>query len=248
MDLLTVVGFCANIVSIVFYIAPTMIIVDLFRTKDTSRVPWLLFCGTIGNCLFFTIYGLQKGPTFWAVYLNNGIGCALNLIYLVIFILFLEQHNLAVRISFSIFLVAGCATIMASFLLIIKNSNITGSIAMVFNFLMFFTSLQKIFDVFQYKDNSYIPMFTIVSLLCSSFLWMSYGFLQSVNIYLIAPNMLGFVISLFQVVLWFVYNNPNAEEKKQISTEQNIDHESTQDQLICKESDQENQVLIKNKH
>jgi solute carrier family 50 protein (sugar transporter) len=213
MDLLTVVGFIANIMSIIFYIAPTMIIIDLCKTKDWKKVPYLMFSFTILNCLFWFIYGFQKN--FWAVYLNNGIGIVLNSIYLCIFISHVPDLSLTMKIIMNIFVITFNVTFIVNFFLFVKNVEIAGTIAMIFNILMFFSSLQKIVEVFAYRDNSYIPFLTIVSLMFACALWLLYGILQKMNMYLVIPNSLGLTISLFQVILWFIFNHPDELQKKE---------------------------------
>lgn len=224
MDWITVVGFSANILSIVFYISPTMLIIDLCRTKDTSKIPYWMFIFTILNCLFWFIYGVQKG--FWAVYLNNGLGLVMNLIYLCIFISHCQNLSLSTRWLLNILAFGFSAGFIASFIIFVTNVEVAGTVAMVFNICMFFSSLQKIADVFKYRDNTYIPFIPIVCLMMASTIWLLYGILQGMNMYLIIPNSIGLTISLFQVILWYVFNYPESMREKQANTQEDPDRES----------------------
>jgi solute carrier family 50 protein (sugar transporter) len=237
MDLLTAVGFAANLLSIVFYISPTLIIVELVRNKETKRVPYLLFCATIMNCLFWFVYGIQKN--FWAVYVNNGIGLMMNSVYLCLFICHVQELKVGYRIFLNISVFTFIMLIIFTFLQFIKNEQVTGIIAMIFNIVMFFSSLQKIFEVFRFRDNSYIPFLTILSLMFACFLWLVYGILQKKNMYLIIPNGLGLAISLFQVILWFIYNNFDKNEKSNTSED-----ELSKQRLLEKEEDEKISVKI----
>ena len=60
--------------------------------------------------------------------------------------------------------------------------------------------------------------------------------LQKMNMYLIIPNSIGLVISLFQIVLWFIFNNA---EKTQ-ETSKIIEEDSTKEHLLP----EENQKLL----
>jgi len=71
------------------------------------------------------------------------------------------------------------------------------------------------------------------------FLWLVYGILQKKNMYLIIPNGLGLAISLFQVILWFIYNNFDKNEKSNTSED-----ELSKQRLLEKEEDEKISVKI----
>ena len=223
MDLSTTIGFLGNIMAIVFFLSPIYLMIELFKNKETKKIPYLLFIGTILNCLYWVIYGLQS--QIWAVYVCNGIGLVLNTVYLCIFLFFLEELQLFLKYILSIMVVLFSVLNISIFMLFNPNKSIAGTIAMVFNIIMFIATLQKISEVFIYKDNSYIPFPTILSCILSSFLWLLFGVLQNLNWYIIIPNFIGVSLGVFQLVLWFIFNNSD-EKKNLIKDEKNIDENS----------------------
>ena len=218
MEFLDILGFLANVSALMFFISPLLMMIELAKTKETKKIPYFIFVGAILNCLFWLIYGIQKN--LWPVYFCNGVGLFLNNVFLIMFIFYVQEINALLRIIINVFIISFNALMIFIFLLFVQNTSIAGSIAMGFNIIMFVATLQKIIEVFQFKDNSYIPFSTIVSLLICTSLWTLYGIFQK-DLYLVVPNGIGLVLALFQFVLWFIFNNPvkTAEDAKEKTEE-----------------------------
>jgi uncharacterized protein with PQ loop repeat len=75
------------------------------------------------------------------------------------------------------------------------------------NIAMFVSPLQKIQEVYKTKDNSYIPIQISIVLTINCLIWTSFGMLRNFNLYIIIPNTIGVIFSLFQIYLWFKFNN-----------------------------------------
>ncbi len=198
-------GLLGNIFAIVFFLIPLWMIFNMIKTKNTSTVPWLLFIFTILNCEFWMIYGLKLKA--WPVYICNGVGIVTNHFYLIMYFFYLERPMI-VKFTNSILLLASFSVIFAVFFIYIENTKLIGSIACVMNILMFASPLQKIGEVYEKKDNSYIPIHVSLSLVINCCIWILYGCFKEMDYFIIIPNVLGLLLSSFQVYLWFQFREP----------------------------------------
>jgi solute carrier family 50 protein (sugar transporter) len=197
-------GLFGNLFAIVFFLIPIWMIINLIKTKKIETIPWLLFIFTILNCEFWLIYGLKLKA--WPVYVCNGFGITTNFFYLITFYLFLNKSILIkviyIVISFSSFIL-----IFAVFYYFITNIQLIGAIACTVNILMFATPLQKIREVYEKKDNSFIPIHVSFSLVVNCFIWILYGCFKEMDYFIIIPNFLGLLLSCFQIYLWFLFRD-----------------------------------------
>ena len=89
MYTLVFLGIIGNILSIIFFLSPILIMVNLIKTGETKTVPSLLFMFTLLNCELWFIYGVQEDS--WEIYICNFIGLLLNTIYLNLFCVYLKN-------------------------------------------------------------------------------------------------------------------------------------------------------------
>jgi solute carrier family 50 protein (sugar transporter) len=198
-----ILGLFGNAFAIVFFIIPSLIIKDLIKTKNTSTIPWLMFLFTILNCEFWMIYGLKIKA--WPVYFCNGIGIITNVFYLIIFFLYLESRKIYDRFFMILLLLISISTIFVVFYNFIENKNILGGIACAMNICMFASPLQNIREVYVKEDNSFIPIYASLCLVLNCIIWVSYGCFKGMDYFIIIPNAIGLVLSVFQVYLWIKF-------------------------------------------
>jgi uncharacterized protein with PQ loop repeat len=200
-DLLGIFG---NIFAIVFFIIPIWMIINMIKTKKVDTIPWMLFIFTILNCELWLIYGLKLKA--WPVYVCNGVGIVTNFFYLISFYVFIDKTTL-VKIIYSIITISSFVLIFSVFYFFITNTQLIGSLACIVNILMFATPLQKISEVYQKKDNSFIPIHVSFSLVINCCIWVLYGIFKEMDYFIIIPNFLGLVLSCFQIYLWFLFKD-----------------------------------------
>lgn len=205
---LDLLGLAGNSISIIFFFMPTVMIINMFKTKDTSKIPYLLFLFTILNCLFWLIYGIKNNA--WPIWLCNGCGVLTNVIFMTAFLTALNKE-LFMRLFFIALLYTSLFSIF-TFFNTYTNDKTNGTIAMIMNILMFAAPLQKIGTVFKNKDNSYIPIWISVILSINCVIWCSYGYLQNINLYVMIPNFLGLLLSILQICLWFKFRQRDSEK------------------------------------
>ena len=207
MYTLVFLGIIGNILSIIFFLSPILIMVNLIKTGETKTVPSLLFMFTLLNCELWFIYGVQEDS--WEIYICNFLGLLLNTIYLNLFCVYLK--NMKTKILYIVLEYTIITVILFYFMYIVKSKSVTGLLAMIFNIFMYLSPMQKTYEVFKFKTNIYIPLSTILSLIACSALWMTVGILMN-NINIIIPNVIGQVIGLFQMILYFYFRDKTTED------------------------------------
>lgn len=222
IEIQDVFGGIGNFLAIVFFIVPAFNIVELCRTKDVSKIPWILFIFTILNCEYWSIYGLKVKA--WPIYVCNSIGIFTNHIYLSVYIFYLDYKFGLKSILILVLYATSLAIFIISYILI-SNAQLVGSIAMIMNIFMFFSPLQNIAKVFELKDNSFIPIEISVCLVLNCITWLTYGILKKVDYFIIIPNGIGLIINLYQIYLWFKFNKNRELSKRNIHNSNSSDEE-----------------------
>jgi solute carrier family 50 protein (sugar transporter) len=202
MSITDILGSLGNAFAIIFFIIPITVIIQLIRTKDTDRVPFLLFIFTILNCEFWVLYGAKSDQ--WPLILCNAVGIVTNSFFLTVYFRYLkiELYKKALLICM---LYIGFVSSFTLLYLLVKGAQIFGIIAMIMNICMFASPLQNLKKVISQKDNSYIPLPVSIALIFNCVVWALYGFFKDKDLYVIIPNILGFGLAISQVILWIVY-------------------------------------------
>ena len=160
----------------------------------------LLICSFM-NCILWADYGLLNNT--FLVYLANGIGGTITLVWITIFLIFLAKKKFIISLLFIIGLAIVVIGLLLFFYFLI-NKEITGYVAMAFNVLMYAAPGEKIYRVFKTKDYALIPIFSTVGGLLCSLCWLIFGIYQN-DLNLIIPNGLGLFFAILQVVVYLIY-------------------------------------------
>lgn len=236
IELVDIIGLLCNIIAIVFFFIPITNMVLVAKTKDTSKVPWLLFIFTILNCEFWVIYGIKINA--WPIYFCNGTGIFTNLLYLSIYFLCQIYKLLWKRIFYiSLVLLSFCLS-FSVFYTYIKDQNLFGSLACTMNILMFVSPLQNLHLVLKKKDNSFIPINISLCLVVNCMLWTTYGIFKNRDYFMIIPNSIGLLLSILQCVLWLKFRQTSGKMKHQ-KEQSNFNKENKKDfNKICEEAEE----------
>ena len=213
-----VFGLLGAIISILFFIAPIVPLINLIKEKITYKeFPGILLICSFINCILWVVYGVKLDKT--QLYVTNGIGGVVTLIWIFIFLIFfVKKHVLK-----SIGLVVSTSIIGAGIFLLFyyvvdpkkDKALITGYVAMEFNVLMYAAPVEKIYGVIKTKNYKLIPIFSTIFGFLSSVCWTIYGIYKA-DINLIVTNGLGLFFIIFQVTVYIIikYTYGNQNNKK----------------------------------
>ena len=195
-------GWVGTGIAIYFYLAPAVPFIKLVNDHlKVNEVPGILLICSFMNCILWADYGLLD-DTF-QVYLANGIGGAITLIWITIFLIYIGKQNLKIALLYIILLMICVGGISYVFYFLI-DKDITGKVAMIFNILMYAAPGEKIFKVFKTKKYNLIPIFSTIGGFFCSLCWLAFGIYKG-DINLIIPNGLGLFFSILQIVVYLIF-------------------------------------------
>jgi solute carrier family 50 protein (sugar transporter) len=194
-------GWVGTAISTYFYLAPAVPFYQVLTNKlDYNDSPGVLLIMSFMNCILWADYGLVKNA--FQVYFANGVGGAITLVFITIYLIFLGKRKLGLALGLNFGLLALVIGIMIIFFII--PPDITGYIAMIFNVLMYAAPGEKITRVIKTQDYKLIPIFSTIGGLFCSLCWLIYGIYQK-DWKLYVPNALGLFFAILQVVVYLIY-------------------------------------------
>lgn len=202
-ELFSTVAFCCTIV---LFIIPYWDVKEIYKTKETSKFPYLLFINFAIQCYAWFWYGIGINST--SVYLCNLVGLIANTGYIIVFTLstnLSDQYKKGI-ISFICLLLVVLFSISIMITIPIR---VYGIVAVVFNSLALFSSGQKIKDAIDKEDNSFIPIRIIIIVLFNSAFWIAYAITIGFDLFIIIPNMIGIIMATIQIYLFKKYDKTN---------------------------------------
>ena len=208
-----VFGWIGTAIALVFYIVPIVPYWKLIKGELTLKEsPGLLLICSFLNCILWSDYGLLTNK--FSVYFANGLGGAITLIFITIFLIHLADRKILFSLIYILFLMA-CVTEIYFFCYYILDPEITAIIANVFNVLMYAAPGAKIYIICKNGNYKFIPIWSTLGGLACSTSWMFYGIYKK-DKYLIIPNALGCASAIVQLIVYIIYRNKyyNKENKK----------------------------------
>ena len=206
-------GWIGTAIALVFYIVPIVPYWKLIKGELTLKEsPGLLLICSFLNCILWSDYGLLTNK--FSVYFANGLGGAITLIFITIFLIHLADRKILFSLIYIFFLIA-CVTEIYFFCYYILDPEITAIIANVFNVLMYAAPGEKIYIICKNGNYKLIPIWSTLGGLACSTSWMFYGIYKK-DKYLIIPNALGCASAIVQLIVYIIYRNKyyNKENKK----------------------------------
>ena len=195
-------GWVGTALALYFYIAPCVPFYKVIKgTMTWQESPGALLICSFLNCILWSDYGLIRDQ--FSVYLANGIGGTITLIYITIYLIHLAERKILLSLFYNFFLMCCIVEIYFIFYYLVP-SKVTGIIANVFNVLMYAAPGEKITRVIKTQDYKLIPIFSTIGGLFCSLCWLIYGIYQK-DWKLYVPNALGLFFAILQVVVYLIY-------------------------------------------
>ena len=205
-------GWVGTALALYFYIAPCVPFYKVIKgTMTWKESPGVLLICSFLNCILWSDYGLIRDQ--FSVYLANGIGGTITLIYITIYLIHLAERKILLSLFYNFFLMCCIVEIYFIFYYLVP-SKVTGIIANVFNVLMYAAPGEKIVQICKGASYQLIPIWSTIGGTACSTSWMCYGIYQKDEL-LIIPNALGVAASIVQIVVFLVYRQ---KQKKTATT------------------------------
>ncbi|KAL2504084.1 Bidirectional sugar transporter SWEET9 [Abeliophyllum distichum] len=208
-------GISGNIVSFLVFLAPVPTFYKIYKRKSSEGFQALPYSVALFSASLLLYYAFLKSNTY--ILSINGIGCVIELIYLLIYIIYAPYKT---KISMSrllfIFNVGGLGVIVAISLLVVKGSNrvtLVGWVCAIVNVAVFAAPLSIMKQVIRTKSVEFMPITLSFFLTICATVWFFYGFFIK-DYYIALPNVMGFLFGIVQMILYFIYKNA----KKDVDT------------------------------
>ncbi|GAB4836632.1 hypothetical protein Ancab_001545 [Ancistrocladus abbreviatus] len=217
-----VVGGIGNAISFFLFASPVPTFIGIYKKKSVEQFKPDPYLATIMNCILWVFYGLPfVHPNSTLVVTTNAIGLAIELTYIVIFLLYSDKKGrlkvvawIAVEIVF-LAIVASCT--LKIFHTTKKRSNVAGILCVIFGLLMYISPLTIMGKVIKTKSVKYMPFYLSVGNFANGLIWTIYAVIPpGPDPYIIIPNGLGALSGAVQLILYAYYSKftPKDDEKK----------------------------------
>ncbi|KAJ8451111.1 hypothetical protein Cgig2_026920 [Carnegiea gigantea] len=183
--------------------------VAIWKKKGVEQYSAVPYITTFVNCMLWVLYGLPfVHPNSILVITINGAGCAIELFYLLIFILYShdKQRLRVVVIAILEVLLVGiiAATVLSLVHTTKRRSSIVGFIAIVCNIMMYASPLSVMKMVITTKSVEYMPLSISVAAFANGVAWTVYA-IHPLDPFIAAPNGLGVLFATSQLILYAIY-------------------------------------------
>ncbi|WCJ26543.1 Bidirectional sugar transporter SWEET4 [Euphorbia peplus] len=204
-----VVGILGNIISLFLFLSPVPTFIDIWKKKSVQQYSPTPYLATLVNCMVWVLYGLPMvHPNSLLVVTINGAGTAIELVYVILFIVFSDKKKrLKVLLSF----LAGLIFMAVVTLLVLtlahttkKRSLIVGFLGSIFNIMMYAAPLAVMKLVITTKSVEFMPFSLSFASFCNGAAWSAYAVIRF-DPFIAIPNGLGSLLSLAQLLLIAIF-------------------------------------------
>ena len=224
-EIATVCGYLGLGSAFIFFLCPLAAIIKEFRTSNKTQEKsrsllshLLIMIISFLNCyLWFS--GSFRGDKLYQEFVYcNLIGAIINLIWLIMFLYLIMKDDMKIIFSILSVVILAVPFIVGYYVLTLSIDTLIKKIisisAGIFNVLMYITPGLNVVKVFQTKNSSLIPIVScyIGGINCIG--WLIYGILKNTYWALIIPNIIGFVLCVTQIILYYMFY-PKEEGKSE---------------------------------
>ncbi|KAJ8752632.1 hypothetical protein K2173_005521 [Erythroxylum novogranatense] len=200
-------GLLGNMVSFVVFLAPIPTFLRIFKKKSTEGFHSIPYIAAMFSAMLWLYYASHKPNTFLLITINS-VGCFIETIYIVVYITFApKKAKRFTLISLIMINFVGFGSIILITELCIKASyrvTVLGWICMVLAISVFAAPLSVMRLVIRTRSVEFMPFYLSFFLTLSAIMWLFYGLLLK-DLYIVVPNILGFVLGVLQMLLYVIY-------------------------------------------
>ncbi|XP_069155359.1 bidirectional sugar transporter SWEET1-like isoform X1 [Solanum lycopersicum] len=219
-----VFGILGNVATLFLFLVPTHTFKRIIKNKSTEQFSGIPYVMAFLNCLISACrYGLPfVTSNNILVATINGTGAAIELIYVLIFLLY--APNKQKRRIFAIFVLVVVAFAAAAVISVLffhgKNRKLFCGIAStVFSIVMYAAPLSIIRLVITTKSVEYMPFLLSFAAILSCTSWFIYAIL-GMDPYIGISTGVGLTLGIVQLVLYFSYCDKRILNKKTFAVEE----------------------------
>nr|AVF19620.1 SWEETs [Cymbidium hybrid cultivar] len=208
-------GILGNIISFMVFLAPISTFYRIYKKRSTEGFQAVPYIVALFSAMLWLYYAFIKTNVILLVIINS-IGCVIEAIYIAIFLAYAHKKARVYAAKIILLLDGGLfSAIVLSTIALAKGDTrvkVVGWICVGFAVCVFAAPLSIMKLVIATKSVEFMPFNLSFFLTISAVAWFSYGLLIK-DLYVMLPNVLGFLFGLLQMILYVMYKKPNGGKK-----------------------------------
>ncbi|XP_060204163.1 bidirectional sugar transporter N3-like [Lycium barbarum] len=215
-----VFGVLGNIVSFIVFLSPIPTFYKIYKKKSTEGYQSIPYVVALFSSMLWIYYAFLKTNTTLLITINS-FGVFIETIYVGVYLFYAPKKSRVQTVKMLLLsVVGGFGAIILVTQFLFKGAvrgQVVGWICLVFSLCVFVAPLGIVRKVIKTKSVEYMPLLLSVFLTLSAVMWFFYGLLLN-DINIAAPNVLGFIFGILQMVLYAIYS----KKEKAILKEQKL--------------------------
>ncbi|KAM0016680.1 putative SWEET sugar transporter [Helianthus debilis subsp. tardiflorus] len=219
--LVFVFGLLGNIISTGVYFAPLPTFIEICKRKSTMGFQSLPYVVSLLSALLWLFYAFIKGGDTFLLISINTLGIVIESLYIIIFLMYATPHAKKQTIKGLSGVMMLCLVVSLGTFFSLQGPTrvlVVGWICVGISVCVFAAPLTIVFEVVRTKSVEFMPLSLSFFLTLSATAWFAYGMALK-DICVTVPNILGFLLGIFQMGLYAYYKNP---EKKQANCKEHV--------------------------
>ena len=218
VSIMDLFGWVGAFVSICFFSSPILKFIQLIKKKIQYKdINILIILGNYISSIVWLIYGYKISCT--QLITCYSIGASISLIWIWIYLINMGKERMTLTLIYALILSILTFSLYITLAIIIDDKDTLGEVCFIVCSISYISPTQLLIKVLNKKDYKIIPIFSAVISGLGFGSWTIFGLFQF-SATIIIPNLVGFIFSAAQIILYRIYKNKKTlvEEIANIST------------------------------
>ncbi|XP_027090960.1 bidirectional sugar transporter SWEET1-like [Coffea eugenioides] len=215
-----VFGVFGNASALFLFLAPVITFRRIIIKRSTEQFSGVPYVMTLLNCLLSAWYGLPfVSPHNLPVSTINGTGAAIEIIYVLIFLIFAPKKEKTKIFSILVLVITAFAAVALVSLFVLHGQSrklFCGLAATIFSITMYASPLTIIRLVIKTKSVEFMPFFLSLFVFLCGTSWFIFGLLGR-DPFVAIPNGFGSGLGTVQLILYAIYHDNKGPGKREVS-------------------------------
>ena len=218
VSIMDLFGWTGAFISICFFCSPVLNFIKLIKKKIQYKdIHILIILGNYISSIVWLIYGYKISCT--QLITCYSIGASISLIWIWIYLINMGKKRMTLTLIYALILSVLTFSLYITLAIIIDDKDTLGEVCFIVCSISYISPTQLLIKVLNKKDYKIIPIFSAVISGLGFGSWTIFGLFQF-SATIIIPNLVGFIFSAAQIILYRIYKNKKTlvEEIANIST------------------------------
>lgn len=210
-------GWIGAFISICFFCSPIINFYKLIKKKKQyTEINIIIILGNYVSSIVWLIYGYKISCT--QIITCYSIGAFISLVWIWIYLIHMGKKKMTITLIYALSLSVLTFVLYIVLAIIIDDKDTLGEVCFIVCTLSYISPTQLLIRVLNKKDYRIIPIYSAIISSLGFGSWTIFG-LFKFSATIIIPNLVGFIFSAVQIILYRVYKNkkPLDEEIGNIS-------------------------------